>query len=319
MSEQGFVGQRHDFYFNNKAGFEVCRCKFELGVEFDLAPVYDAQPTPNKPPHPSHQNLEYTTSFTSPWTTISPLPHHDTPTYDSPSSHARNDVLCAHQSAGRLDPPPYIRSRDTLDLNANVRFGQDAAHPTLFREDGCARQMTIPDIGLDTREPATRLHQDYYNHPQSNSELQKHKNSIGVASWLMRTLSIENYLGFGKGDSPREKESGILRPTNKLVKRRAEARTREGRATSTVSLPPGIGAGCSPTMSSPLLLGQEVSDNAKRKSSLGHDSRNGHESVVYWNTTSPASDQLSRSTTQSAPARLDAGRKLVKKWKMPAE
>ncbi|KAG8721912.1 hypothetical protein FRC09_007158, partial [Ceratobasidium sp. 395] len=134
----------------------------------------------------------------------------------------------------------------------------------------------------------------------------------------MRTLSIENYLGFSKGDSSREKESGTLRPTNKLVKRRAEARTREGRATSTVSLPPGIGAGCSPTMSPPL-LGQEVSDNAKRKSSLGHDSRNGHESVVYWNTTSPASDQLSRSTTQSAPARLDVGRKLVKKWKMPAE
>ncbi|KAG8776717.1 hypothetical protein FRC12_000762, partial [Ceratobasidium sp. 428] len=285
MSEQGFVGQRHDFYFNDKAGFE---------------------PTPNKPPYPSHQNLEYTTSFTNPWTTISPLPHHDTPIYDSPSPHAPNDVLCAHQPVGRLDPSPYIRSRDTLGLNANVRFGQDAAHPTLFREDVCARQMAIPDIGLDTSEPTTGLHQDYHNHPQPNSEIQKHKNSIGVTSWLMRTLSIENYLGSSKGDSPREKESGTLRLTNKLVKRRTEARTREGRATSTVSLPPGIGAGCSPTMSPPLLT-PGASDNAKRKSSLGHDSRNGHESVVYWNTTSPASDQLSRSTTQSAPARLDAG------------
>ncbi|KAG8716761.1 hypothetical protein FRC09_015248 [Ceratobasidium sp. 395] len=295
MSEQGFVGQRHDFYFDDKAGFE---------------------PTPNKPPHPSHQDIEYTTSFTNPWTTISPLPNYDAPAYES--HYSPSDVLPAHQPVDSSDPSSYILPRNALDLNANAEFGQDAARPTLFLEGGCARQMEVPGVGLDESKPGAGLHQGYHIHPQSNPELQKHKNSTGVASWLMRTLSIENYLGSSKGDSPREKESGTLRSTNKLVKRRAEARTREGRATSTVSLPPGIGAGCSPVKSSPL-LGPGASDNAKRKSSLGHDSQSGHESVVYWGTTSPASDQLSRSTTQSAPARLDAGRKLVKKWKMSAE
>ncbi|KAG9121022.1 hypothetical protein FRC07_003197 [Ceratobasidium sp. 392] len=274
------------------------------------------QPAPNNPPHPSHQHLERNSRSTNPLTITTQISEGYLATCDLPSYYSLNDTsttrLLVDCSTPALPSRPLRTSRDS---NANVTFENETTQPVPPRSDGRKlRRMTMSDVGLDKSEPTAGLSRGHHTHPTSNSEQQKSKSSTGVTGWLMRTLSIENYLGASRSDIAQGGEPGHPRTTNKLSKRKGEAPTRSGRATSTVSLPPGIGAGVFSSTSSPL-LDPKTGRPTKNHNKLSYYDMNEHDSAADWNLASPASDQLSRSTTQSAPARLDVGRKLVKRYK----
>lgn len=182
----------------------------------------------------------------------------------------------------------------------------------------------------------------YYGRPV----VQRSKSSLSIAGRIIRTLSISSR---NKGE---ESEAERPRVTRKLTRRKPGAVSQGGsRASSTVSLTYGPGASVPPVPPLPPGIANgkyapgesDVGHGAMRSESmLGHGGRSesamghargesvnghgftesawggstsaiGHESVGGHMTISPAPTRMSFATTQSAPAGLSGGRKLVKK------
>ncbi|KAG8684920.1 hypothetical protein FRC08_013415 [Ceratobasidium sp. 394] len=258
-----------------------------------------------------HQDLEYGASSC---TTIAPS---YISTYSPPSYHPASDPSYTRPPVDRSNAPlATIRLPDisSHDLHVNVKFEHDLTRPALAREGGRRRRrMTVSSVGLGESEFTPLLNRD----PRPNPELQSNSSSTSVAGWFMRTLSIGDHLGTGRSDGTQDREAGLPRTPNKLTKNPTKAHTRSKRATSAISLPPGIEAGSSPLALSP--PASPTDDRAGGESHTGYDTTNEDKSAVHRNTISPVSTRLSHSTTQSVPVRPHTGRKLVKRQKSQPE
>lgn len=265
----------------------------------------------------------------------------------SEDGHAPTGILRALSSVDHSNEPlpmprrPFMHARGS---SGSVTF-EDSSAQSSPKIGGRRKMMTMSasDIGHGSSGvggSTLALGGARYGYGQTRpAVVQRSKSSLSIAGRIIRTLSISSR------NKPEEDETERPRVARKLTRRKPGAVSQGGsRASSTLSLVYGAGDGVPPVPPLPpgIIGGRytqsEVGHGAMgSESALGHGGRDsvmghargesinghsawggstshiGHDSVNDHTIVSPAPTRLSFATTQSAPAGLNGGRKLVKK------